>query len=75
MSDGLEPKRNFNSIGKVRIDKVYIALSLLLLLEMLQGGVVMKRNPESPLNFWFRAISRKQRDHEVGGAFSKVLMC
>ncbi len=35
----------------------------------------MKRNPESPLNFWFRAVSRRQRDHEVGGAFSKVLMC
>ncbi len=43
--------------------------------DIMKGGVVMKRNPESPLNFWFRAVSRRQRDCEVGGAFSKVFMC
>ena len=35
----------------------------------------MEKMCESPLNFWFRAVERRHREQEVGGAFSKVLLC
>ena len=54
---------------------LYCAVFILLLDILDGGGVVMKRSPESPLNFWFRAVSRRHREREIGGAFSKVLMC